>query len=82
MSELKKIPVLDMTGLTPFQKLHDNEPELILQGTRVVALFTADDTFYELSERYNRNEPVSVLDFVHCQREIRSRLLSLKGKAS
>jgi hypothetical protein len=74
----QKIPILDLAGLTPFQRLHGNLCELTLQGTRVVALFDADKKFYELSERFNRNEPVPVLDILHAQREIRAMMMTLK----
>lgn len=76
---VRKIPVLDIPGLSAFQFYHDNEPELEMQGTRAVALFVADDRFYELSERYNRNEPVKVLDFCNKQRQLKAKMFSLKG---
>ncbi len=77
----RKIPVNDLVGLTPFQKYKKNEPELILQGSRVIALFNADDAFYSLSEQFNNNVPVNVVDFVQCQREIRAMMLTLRGQA-
>jgi hypothetical protein len=79
-NENRKVPVLDIHGLSSFQSLHENAPELILQGTRVICLFTADDKFFELSERFNRNEPVNVLDFLKAQRELTARMLELKGR--
>jgi len=42
-------------------------------------LFNADNTFYELSARYNSNEPVNVLDFVNAQRQLKARMFALKG---
>lgn len=74
----QKIPILDLSGLTPFQRVYGNTFELILQGTRVTALFDADKRFYELSERFNRNEPIPVLDLLHAQREIRAMMMALK----
>jgi hypothetical protein len=74
----QKIPILDLSGLTPFQRLNGNPGELTLQGSRVVALFDADKKFYEISERFNRNEPVPVLDLLHAQREIRAMMMALK----
>jgi hypothetical protein len=74
----QKIPVLDLLGLTSFQRLHENPGELIVQGTRVVALFDADKKFYEVAERFNQNEPVPVLDFLHAQREIKAMMMTLK----
>lgn len=78
-SPVRKIPVLDIPGLTSFQEYNENPAELIMQGTRVIALFTADDTFYELSERFNQNELVNVLDFCNVQRQLKAKMFSLKG---
>ena len=78
MSE-RKIPVLDVPGLSSFQYLHGNSPELVLQGTRVVCMFNADQTFYDLSEWFNRNEPVNVLDFLNAQRQLKAKMFALKG---
>ena len=79
MSE-RKIPVLDIPGLSSFQYLQGNPPELVSQGTRVVCMFNADQTFYDLSERFNRNEPVSVLDFLNAQRQLKAKMFALKGQ--
>lgn len=79
MSTPQKIPVLDFPGLGAFQLLNGNDPELQMNGTRVTLLFTADDTFFELSARYNNNEPVNVLDFVNSQRQLRARMFALKS---
>jgi hypothetical protein len=74
-----KIPVLDINGLGSFQHLHGNEPEMQMQGTRVTLLFNADQKFYELSEKFNRNTPVNVLDFVNAQRQLKAKMFSMKG---
>lgn len=76
-SSPKKIPILDLNH-SAFQKHHDNEPELEMQGSRGVFMFKPDDKFFELSARYNRNEPVPVLDFVNCQRQLKAQLMALK----
>lgn len=73
-----KIPIFDL-NLSAFQHLHGNTPELELQGTRVIFLFDANDTFYKLSALYNSNEPVNVLDFVNCQRQLRAMMFAKKG---
>jgi len=44
-------------------------------------LFPADDVFYKLSARFNRNEPVPVLDFVNAQRQLRAMMFSKKAEA-
>ena len=78
-TELRKIPILDVRGLGAYQYYHGNDPEMQMQGTRVTLLFNADSTFYELSEKYNSNAPVNVLDFVNAQRQLTAKMLSLKG---
>ena len=78
-TNLRKIPILDIPGLGTYQYLNGNEPEMIMQGTRITLLFNADTTFYELSEKYNNNAPVNVLDFVNAQRQLKAKMLSMKG---
>lgn len=73
----KKIPILDLNH-SAFQKYHKNEPELEMQGSRGVFMFNADNKFFDLSARYNQNEPVPVLDFVNCQRQLKAQLMALK----
>ncbi len=75
---LQKIPILDLTGLTSFQRLHGNSYDLVMQGTRGVAMFMANDRFYEIAERFNRNESVPVIDFMQAQREVKAELMALK----
>ncbi|MGD0884913.1 MAG: hypothetical protein ABSA46_08580 [Thermodesulfovibrionales bacterium] len=78
-SPSKKIPILDIPGHGSFQFLHGNNPEMAMNGTRVTLLFDANETFYELSARYNNNEPVNVLDFVNAQRQLKARMFSMKA---
>lgn len=78
----RKVPVLDIPGLSSFQRLHGNAPEMLLQGTRVICLFEPNDLFYELSERFNRNEGVNVLDFLKAQRELRAQMFALRGQGN
>ncbi len=77
----REIPVLDL-HLSAFQHLHGNSPTLELQGGRVVFLFHADDIFYALSARFNRNEPTPVLDLVNAQRQLRAMMMSRKAEAA
>lgn len=74
-----KIQILDL-NFAAFQRLHGNEPELELNGTRVSFLFNVDATFHKLSASYNSNEPVSVLDFVSEQRQLRAMMMAMKGQ--
>lgn len=76
--EKKHIPIYDL-NFSAFQHLHGNSPKLELQDTRVVFLFNTNDVFYQLSERYNRNESVPVLDFVSATRQLRSMMMALRG---
>jgi hypothetical protein len=79
-SQLQKISILDL-NLSAFQMYHGNNPTIEMQGSRGVFLFNTDDRFFDLSERYNRNEPIPSLDFVNCQRQLKARLMTLKGAA-
>lgn len=74
-----KIPIFDLS-LSAFQHLHDNTPELELQGTRVIFIFNPDDTFSKLSALYNSNSPVNVLDYVNAQRQLKAMMMSFKAK--
>jgi hypothetical protein len=74
----QKIPILDLTGLTSCQRYHGNPYELVMQGTRGVAMFEANEKFYEISEKFNRNELIPVIDFLQAQREVKAELMALK----
>jgi hypothetical protein len=74
-----KVPIFDL-NFAAFQKLHGNSPELELHDSRVTFVFTPNREFLELSERYNSNEQVPVIDFVNATRQLRSMMLALKGK--
>lgn len=74
----QKISIYDL-NLSAFQKLHGNEPVLELQGTRVIFLFDPNEVFNRISERYNSNEMVPVLDYVSATRQLRSMMMSRKA---
>lgn len=74
----EKIPIFDL-NFSAFLHLHGNTPELSLQGTRIIFLFNPDDTFYQLSARYNSNEATPILDYVSAQRQLRAMMMSMKG---
>ncbi len=78
MKPPRKISVLDL-NLSAFQMYHGNDPVIEMQGSRAAFMFNADDKFFELSERYNRNELIPALDFVNCQRQLKSKLMAMKG---
>ncbi len=75
-----KVPVYDL-NFAAYQFLHGNIPELDSQGSRIIFLFNADESFYRLSEQYNRNEPVNVMDFVNTTRQLRAMMFAMKGGA-
>jgi hypothetical protein len=75
---INKIPILDL-NFSAFMSLQGNPPELAAQGDRVVFLFNADEVFYRLSAKYNGNESVPVLDYVNALRQLKARMLALKG---
>jgi hypothetical protein len=76
----RRVPILDLNE-SAFHKLHGDDPELAMQpGGRVTFLHEATQRFYDLTQRYNQNEPVPVQDFVSCQRQLRARMMSLKNE--
>lgn len=78
-STLQKIPILDLP-FAAYNLMNGNEPELQIQGTRVIFIFDADNTFNTLSTRYNSNETVPVLDFVNATRQLRAKMFSMRGQ--
>jgi hypothetical protein len=76
----RTIPLLDLNGLLSFLHYHKFKFELRELGGRVSGHVEANERFYELSERFNSNESVHCLDFVHCQREIRAMTMTIKNE--
>jgi hypothetical protein len=76
--QVNNIPLFDLNA-SAYQHLNVNSPELALNGTRVTFMFKADETFFRLSEQYNSNISVNVLDFVNAQRQLRAMMMALKG---
>jgi len=73
-----KIPILDLS-FSAYHYLKGNIPELDKRGGRVIFLFNANETFYKLSDDYNGNVPVNCLDFVNAMRELKAKMLAMKG---
>lgn len=73
------VPVNDLLGFFAFLTLHGADTELKIEGERVYGFCIADQTFNEMSKRFNQNEPVPILSFLKIQREIRSKMLALKA---
>ncbi len=71
------IPILDI-HLASFLSFHGIVPQFTKQGTRVVFEFPANADVYRLTEDYNKNPNVPVLDFVHHLRKIRSQMLATR----
>ncbi len=76
-SSPQRISQLDIHQAS-FQAMNGNEPDLELQGGRVVFVFDANEDFYRLSSLYNDNSPVNVLDFVNALRRLRAKMLTAK----
>ena len=74
-----KIPILDIHQST-WLRLHGQEPELTLQGTRVVFHHKATPEVYRLLNQYHENPEVKVLDFVHTLRRLRAEMLAMRGQ--
>jgi len=73
----QQISLLDLNTAS-FLSLHGLEPELSMQGGRVVFIFPANAEFYQLSSLYNDNSQVSCLDFVQAIKKMRGKMLSMK----
>lgn len=71
------ITILDLNEVA-FLKLHNIEPRLELQGTRVIFVFEATDAFFDISALYKQNPHVPVLDFVRELKTMRGRMLALR----
>ncbi len=74
-----KIPVLDLNQSAFHMLYGDNPHEEMQPDGRVAFMHEAGERFYELSGRYNSNDPVPVQDFVNCQRQLKARMMSLKN---
>lgn len=75
--EHQKISILDL-NLSAFLSLHDLEPELSLQGSRVIFNFQVTPEFYRVTSLYNDNLSIGCLDFVAAIKKMRGKMLTLK----
>jgi hypothetical protein len=80
METSHQISILDL-NTTAFLSMHGLEPELSMQGGRVVFNFPANSEFYRLSSLYNDNSIVGCLDFVQAIKKMRGKMLSMKEGA-
>ncbi len=76
----QQISILDL-NTSAFLSMHGLEPELSMQGGRVVFCFPAKEEFYRLSSLYNDNLSVGCLDFVQAIKKMRGKMLSMKEGA-
>lgn len=82
MKKITEVPINDLLGLYAFIVLNNNpSAKLKADSGRAYGVCNADEAFYELAQRFNKNESVPVLDFLRVQREIRSHMLVLKGQS-
>lgn len=58
--------------------LHGFTPNLILQGKRVSFEFPADENIFKLSNVYNTNPTVPVLDFTATVRKLKAKMFAMK----
>jgi hypothetical protein len=72
-----RITILDL-NTAAFCSLHGLDPELSMQGGRVVFSFPASEDFYKLSTLYNSNVEVPCLDLIQAIKKTRGKMLSLK----
>lgn len=72
-----KVPILDI-HLASYLSLHGIEPEFTKQGTRVVFEFPPTPEVIKLTRAYNENPSVTILDYVHHLRKIRSMMLATR----
>lgn len=75
----QKLPTSDL-HLATYLSLNGIEPELSFQGGRVVFLFTPDEKFHRLTDAFNSNTPVPVLDFCTALRRLKAKMLSEKDR--
>ncbi|MCX5810157.1 MAG: DUF5659 domain-containing protein [Proteobacteria bacterium] len=73
----QQISILDL-NTAAFLSMHGLEPQLSMQGGRVVFNFQADAEFYKLSSLYNDNLSVGCLDFVQALKKMRGKMLNMK----
>lgn len=65
--------------LASFLFLHGIQPNLQLQGTRVVFAFAVTDELYRLSGSFNANVSIPVTDFVQAVKTLRSQMITLRN---
>jgi hypothetical protein len=76
---LQKIPTSDL-HLATYLVLNGIEPELSLQGGRIVFLFESNENFYRLTDAFNGNTAVKVLDFCQTLRRLKGKMLAEKDR--
>ncbi len=74
----KTLKELDINRAT-FYALHGVNPEFEVNNGRVVFVFPVSDEIYKLMDFYNSNVQVNVLDFVTKLKELRGKMLTLRG---
>jgi len=74
----QKMPLMDIY-LASYLVLNRINPELVLEGTRVVFEFPATKEVYRISRGFNNNPSVPVLDYVREVRQLRARMIAMKG---
>ncbi len=75
--EKNKLPILDIY-LASFLSLQGIHVHLLKQGSRIIFELPTSDEVYRLTNEYNRNCPIPVLDFISAVRRLRAQMLSMK----
>ncbi len=75
-----KIPTSDL-HLAAYLSLHGVEPELSLQAGRIVFLFDPTADFHRLTDDFNGNTAVRVIDFCQTLRRLKGKMLAEKDRS-
>ncbi len=76
---MRNFETLDLY-LTSFLSFHDCKPQLKINNSgRVIFCFPDSENLYTLLRDYNSNEPVPVMDFVTELKNLRGRMMQLRG---
>lgn len=80
MKKTMEVPINDLLGFFAFL-VTLNHPKARLEEDegRAYGLCEADELFYDLAQRFHRNDLIPVQDFLRAQREIKSKMLALKN---
>ena len=79
MKKEKAIPTSDIY-FAAFASLNKIQPKFEKHGDRVTFVFTGDENFFKIYQKYFGNQPIPVTDFVAELKKIKSQMYGLKGE--